>query len=221
MKSGFYISNSLGLAFRRLAILDLSPAGHQPMSDEAQQIWVIFNGEIYNFRELRQELEALGHRFRSQCDTEVIVRGYVEWGEDVLDRLNGMFGLAIWDEPKRKLVLARDAMGIKPLYYAVQGGSLAFASEIRPVVLAMGRSAQADPLALSLFPSLPLYPGAIHCLLRSSGNLLQAKNSRWRMVASSFAAGTILSRRHFPGSLRMRKPPRHCSISIRKQSNGT
>ena len=148
---GFYISNSLGLAFRRLAILDLSPAGHQPMSDEAQQIWVIFNGEIYNFRELRQELEALGHRFRSQCDTEVIVRGYVEWGEDVLDRLNGMFGLAIWDEPKRKLVLARDAMGIKPLYYAVQGGSLAFASEIRPVVLAMGRSAQADPLALSLF----------------------------------------------------------------------
>src|SRR6185369_17047489 len=92
---GCYVRGQLGLGFRRLAILDLSPAGHQPMSDPEQTVWIVFNGEIYNFRELRAELEARGHVFKSQCDTEVIVMGYKEWGEDVLNKLNGMFGLAI------------------------------------------------------------------------------------------------------------------------------
>ena len=148
---GFYFSGSLGLGFRRLAILDLSPAGHQPMSDETGKTWVAYNGEIYNFRELRRELEAAGHTFRSQCDTEVIVRGYRQWGDAVLNRLNGMFGLAIWDEEKRRLLVARDAMGIKPIYYALENGTLSFGSEIRPVAVALGQRLEVDPLAMSLF----------------------------------------------------------------------
>ncbi len=148
---GFYFSGALGLGFRRLAILDLSPAGHQPMSDESGKIWVVFNGEIYNFREIRQELVALGHAFRSQCDTEVIVRGYRQWGNAVFGRLNGMFGVAVWDEEQRRLVVARDAMGIKPIYYALENGTLAFGSEIRPVAVALGRRPGLDPLAMNLF----------------------------------------------------------------------
>ncbi len=148
---GSYISGSLGLGFRRLAILDLSPAGHQPMSDPSGRVWVIFNGEIYNFHEVRRELEARGHVFRSQSDTEVIVLGYVEWGDAVLKKFNGMFGLAIWDEPKRRLVVARDPMGIKPVYYAVEDSVLTFGSEIRSVLAGLDREPSIDPVAVSLF----------------------------------------------------------------------
>ena len=148
---GIYLSGSLGLGFRRLAILDLTPAGHQPMSDDDGRTWIVFNGEIYNFQEIRSELEGLGHRFKSHCDTEVIVRGYRQWGEDVLQRLNGMFGLAIWDVPRRRLLLARDAMGIKPIYYSLENGSLIFGSEIRPVLAALDQRPDVNPVALNLF----------------------------------------------------------------------
>ncbi|HPC02617.1 MAG TPA: asparagine synthase (glutamine-hydrolyzing) [Syntrophales bacterium] len=147
---GLYLSGSLGLGFRRLSIIDLS-LGHQPMSDEKERTWVVFNGEIYNFKELRQELEGHGYVFRTQCDTEVIVHGYRHWGESVLEHLNGMFGLAIWDEPERKLLLARDPMGIKPLYYASRNGALYFGSEIRAVLAGMREKPETDPLALNLF----------------------------------------------------------------------
>src|SRR5580658_5182013 len=93
---GYYIEGPLGLGFRRLSIIDLA-GGHQPMSDVEETVWVIFNGEIYNFPELKQELEAYGHQFRTKSDTEVIVHGYKQWGDDVFNHLNGMFGLAIWD----------------------------------------------------------------------------------------------------------------------------
>jgi asparagine synthase (glutamine-hydrolysing) len=148
---GAYFAGALGLGFRRLAILDLSPAGHQPMSDEEGKTWIVFNGEIYNFRELRQELRAKGHKFKSECDTEVIVQGYKEWGEGVLGRLNGMFGLAIWDEPAQKLIVARDAMGIKPIYYSLWDGRLTFGSELRPVLAAQSSSPGVDPVAVNLF----------------------------------------------------------------------
>jgi asparagine synthase (glutamine-hydrolysing) len=148
---GIHLDGSLGLGFRRLAILDLSPAGHQPMSDDDGRTWIVFNGEIYNFQDIRAELESLGHRFKSNCDTEVIVRGYRQWGEAILQRLNGMFGLAIWDASKRKLVVARDAMGIKPLYYAIRDGRLYFGSEIRPVSAALQEKRAVDPIALNLF----------------------------------------------------------------------
>ena len=115
---GYYIAGPLGFGFRRLSIIDLA-GGHQPMSDQEESVWVIFNGEIYNFLELKSELEAHGHVFRTKSDTEVIVHGYKQWGDEVLNRLNGMFGLAIWDVRQRRLVLARDPFGIKLLYYRI------------------------------------------------------------------------------------------------------
>jgi len=149
--SGKHLDGPLGLGFRRLAILDLSPAGHQPMADPEETVWVVFNGEIYNFQELRKELEAKGHRFRSNCDTEVIVHGYKQWGDAVLNRFNGMFGLAIWDVRQRRLLLARDPMGIKPVYFSLRNGSLAFGSEIRPVRAALAETPGVDLEAVSLF----------------------------------------------------------------------
>jgi asparagine synthase (glutamine-hydrolysing) len=121
------------------------------MSDAEESIRVVFNGEIYNFPELRRELEGFGHVFRTRCDTEVIVLGYKQWGDEVLSRLNGMFGLAIWDEPKRRLVIARDPFGIKPIYYRIEGGSVWFGSEIRTILAAAKESFEPDPTALNLF----------------------------------------------------------------------
>jgi asparagine synthase (glutamine-hydrolysing) len=147
---GYYVSGPLGFGFRRLSIIDLA-GGHQPMSDQEESVWVIFNGEIYNFFELRSELESYGHVFRTKSDTEVIVHGYKQWGDEVLNRLNGMFGLAIWDVRKRRLVVARDAFGIKLIYYRVDGDRLYFGSEIRAVRAAMPEGAEIDPTALNLF----------------------------------------------------------------------
>jgi asparagine synthase (glutamine-hydrolysing) len=147
---GYLNAGALGFGFRRLSIIDLA-GGHQPMSDLEETVWVIFNGEIYNFRELRAELESRGHHFRTSSDTEAIVHGYKEWGTDVFDHLNGMFGVAIWDAPRRRLVLARDAMGIKLVYYAIRDGSVWFGSEMRPVLAALGRRPEVDPVALNLF----------------------------------------------------------------------
>lgn len=147
---GYFLAGPLGLGFRRLSIIDLS-GGHQPMSDQDESVWVVFNGEIYNFQELRRELESFGHVFRTNSDTEVIIHGYKRWGDDVLNRLNGMFGLAIWDVKKNRLVLARDPFGIKLLYYRISEGSLSFGSEIRPVRAAMSEGAELDPTSLNLF----------------------------------------------------------------------
>ena len=147
---GYFFSGRLGLGFRRLSIIDLA-GGHQPMSDAEETVWVILNGEIYNFKELRAELEQRGHHFRTRCDTEVIVHGYKEWGTEVFNHLNGMFGLAIWDVKRRRLVLARDAMGIKLIYYRIADGQLTFGSEIRPILAAENSKPAVDPIALNLF----------------------------------------------------------------------
>ena len=147
---GYYVDGSLGLGFRRLSIIDLS-GGHQPMSDAAESVWVVFNGEIYNYLELRAELEQCGHQFRTRSDTEVIIHGYREWGTDVLKRFNGMFGLAIWDVRRRRLVVARDAMGIKLVYYHDSQGHLTFGSEIRAVLAAGEIAPEVDPFALNQF----------------------------------------------------------------------
>src|SRR5438034_7169368 len=131
-EEGYFISGPVGLGFRRLSIIDLA-GGHQPMSDAEETVWLIFNGEIYNFKELRAELEERGRYFRTRSDTEAIIHGYKEWGTEVFNRLNGMFGLAIWDVQKERLVLARDAMGIKLIYYRIANGQLPFGSEIRTI----------------------------------------------------------------------------------------
>ncbi len=127
------VAGFAGLAHRRLSIIDLSPAGHQPMCNEDGSVWIVFNGEFYNFGEYRAELERVGHQFRSHSDTETILHLYEQYGiEETLRRINGMFAFALWDAPRRRLILARDRLGKKPLYYTCQSGQgLAFASEIK------------------------------------------------------------------------------------------
>src|SRR5438477_6113805 len=147
---GYFFSGRLGLGFRRLSIIDLA-GGHQPMSDAEETVWVIFNGEVYNFKELCAELQQRGHHFLTRSDTEVIVHGYKEWGTEVFNHLNGMFGVAIWDVKRRRLVLARDAMGIKLIYYRIADGQLTFGSEIRPILAAENSKPAVDPVALNLF----------------------------------------------------------------------
>jgi len=147
---GYHIAGPLGFGFRRLSIIDLA-GGHQPMSDQDESVWVVFNGEIYNFLELRKELEGYGHVFRTRSDTEVIVHGYKQWGDEVLNKLNGMFGLAIWDARRKRLVVARDPFGIKLIYYRVDGKRLYFGSEIRAVRAATPDKAEIDPTSLNLF----------------------------------------------------------------------
>src|ERR1044071_6974585 len=131
----------ISFGHRRLSIIDISSAGHQPMLSHDSRFVVILNGEIYNYRELREELIAKGHHFRTQTDTEVLLEAWAEWGEGCLDRLNGMFAFALWDDRERALYLVRDHVGIKPLYYAAvqkpdrQGvGTLVFASEIKSIL---------------------------------------------------------------------------------------
>src|SRR5262245_49272462 len=138
----------IGLALRRLAILDLRPEGHQPMANEDGSIQLVFNGEIYNFGPLREELEAKGHVFRSRTDTEVIVHLYEEEGPRCLMRLNGMFALALWDARRRSLLLARDPLGIKPLYYAETRAGLVFASELKALLVHPEVSRELDPLTI-------------------------------------------------------------------------
>jgi asparagine synthase (glutamine-hydrolysing) len=133
---GLHIDGPVGLAHRRLAIVDVTTAGQQPMSNEDRSVWITFNGEIYNHLALRPGLERLGHRYQSRCDTETIVHLYEETGEDVVRELHGMFAFAIWDRTKKQLTLARDRLGIKPLYYAVTDTELVFASEIKSLLAA-------------------------------------------------------------------------------------
>jgi asparagine synthase (glutamine-hydrolysing) len=145
---GFYTDSFIGLGHRRLAIIDLSPAGHQPMMTADNQYVISYNGELYNFQELRLELEALGYRFRSQCDTEVMLYAYAAWGEACVNRFNGMFAFALWDKQRQKLFLARDRFGVKPLYYTQQGHVFLFGSEIKAMLAHPAYQAKLDKEAL-------------------------------------------------------------------------
>jgi len=131
---GFYTDGFVGLGHRRLAIIDLSPAGHQPMLSQDGQVVLSFNGEVYNFQELRIELETLGYTFRSRTDSEVVLNAWVEWGPDCVTRFNGMFAFAIWDKREQSLFLIRDRYGIKPLYYACWGQVFLFGSEQKAIL---------------------------------------------------------------------------------------
>ena len=145
---GHWIEGNVGLGHRRLAILDLSPAGHQPMVSADHRFVLTYNGEIYNFRELRAELQAIGYWFRSKTDSEVVLYALAEWGVQALDRFNGMFALALWDRKSQTLLLARDRYGIKPLYYAQQGGLFIFGSEQKAMLTVPGFERQLDQSAL-------------------------------------------------------------------------
>jgi asparagine synthase (glutamine-hydrolysing) len=159
--SGAYLDGPCALGHRRLSIVDLSEAGGQPMANEDNSIHVTFNGEIYNHLDLRDELAAAGHVFRSRCDTEVLVHGYEEWGEGLCERLRGMFAFAIWDAKRRRLLLARDRLGIKPLYYHLGKERLIFGSEVKSLLLDPSVPRQLDEEALDLYLSLRYVPAGL------------------------------------------------------------
>ncbi|HWT81344.1 MAG TPA: asparagine synthetase B, partial [Candidatus Methylomirabilis sp.] len=149
--SGIYCEGAAGLIHRRLSIIDLSPAGHQPMANEDGTVWIVFNGEIYNFQSLRQELARRGHRFRSRTDTEVVLHLYEEYGVGCLEFLRGMFAFAIWDVPRRQLFLARDRLGKKPLCYQHDGEAFRFASEAKAILQDPSVEARPDPVGISQY----------------------------------------------------------------------
>ena len=154
--AGVWVSadRRVGLGHTRLSIIDLSPLGHQPMTNEDGSVWLVFNGEIYNFQQLRNELARAGHAFRSATDTEVIIHGYEEWGVRCIDRLRGMFAFALWDGKRRQLLLARDRFGIKPLFYREQDGRVAFASELKGLTSLPGPTPAIDETAIIRLPDV-------------------------------------------------------------------
>jgi len=154
---GYYINGNIGLGMRRLSIIDLQ-TGNQPIHNESKEIWIIYNGETYNSPELRAELERKGHKFYTRSDTEVIVHCYEEYGDECVSKLNGMFAFAIWDERRRRLLLARDRLGIKPLFYTVSDGSLLFASEIKSILQDRTVKREVNLHALHSFLSLNYIP---------------------------------------------------------------
>jgi asparagine synthase (glutamine-hydrolysing) len=160
----------VGLGHRRLAIIDLSPAGHQPMQDASGELCIVFNGEIYNFVDLRRELAAKGHIFRSQSDTEVILAAYHEWGTECLAHLNGMFAFVLYDSRQRQLFMARDRAGEKPLFYTLANGGLRFASELKSLMVDLALSRRIDPEALDCYLAMGFVPGE-RCILQGMNKL--------------------------------------------------
>ena len=174
---GHYIDVNIALGHRRLSVLDLTPAGHQPMANEDGTVVLVYNGEIYNHLELKVQLQALGYQFRSRTDTEVLLKGYEAWGIDIVERLNGMFAFGLWDGRTRTLYLVRDRYGIKPLYWTKTGKTFIFSSEIKAILTHPMVSPQVNPDALNeyfTFQNLFRY----HTLFKGI-NLLQAASIRW------------------------------------------
>ena len=190
--SGFHVAPGIGLGHRRLSIIDLSPLGHQPLFNEDGSVCVVFNGEIYNFLALVKELQALGHQFRSRCDTEVIVHAWEEWGEDCVQRFQGMYGFAVWDSNDKTLFLARDRFGEKPLYYGVlDDGRFIFASELKGLLLHPDLRRDIDPRAVAdyfsygyvpdprtIYLSVAKLPPA-HSLLLRRGEPMRSPREYW------------------------------------------
>ncbi|MCW5207897.1 hypothetical protein VU11_04385 [Desulfobulbus sp. US2] len=184
-QQGHFCSDEMSLGFRRLSIIDLSDNGRQPMFNEDKTIALVFNGEIYNFQELRKELKAKGHVFGSKADSEVIIHGYEEWGTEVMQRLRGMFAFGLYDIPRKRLLLVRDRIGIKPLYYTYKEGRLLFASEIKAILedkqveRRINYQAMYDYLALSSYQRpRPCLPISTSCLLGICWSLKTAISTR-------------------------------------------
>ena len=154
---GIFVGSGIGLGHRRLSIIDVA-GGHQPISNEDGTIWVMFNGEIYNYADLRQELLSRGHRFTTRSDTEAIVHLYEDYGEECFARLRGMFAIVIWDSNERRLLLARDRLGKKPLYYYADRNRIIFGSELKAILAADAIPRAVDPLAVSDYFSLSYIP---------------------------------------------------------------
>ena len=157
---GFFVVSNIGLGHRRLSIIDLE-GGKQPMGNEDGSIQVVFNGEIYNFLDLKKGLEAKGYRFRTRCDTETIIYGYEEWGEEFVQKLRGMFAIALWDSRNQKLLLIRDRIGKKPLYYYLGKDRILFASEIKALLIDKSIPKEIDPIALDSYLSFGYVPSPL------------------------------------------------------------
>jgi asparagine synthase (glutamine-hydrolysing) len=158
--AGAHVDGPCGIGMRRLSIIDLA-GGHQPIANRDGSLVVVGNGEIYNFRELRSELRAHGHEFRTESDTEVLLHGYAQWGERVVEHLNGMFGFALWDRARATLVVARDRLGIKPVYWLRDGRRIAFASEAKALLTLPGVDRAIDPQALAAYLELGYVPAPL------------------------------------------------------------
>jgi asparagine synthase (glutamine-hydrolysing) len=197
--AGVWVEPGVALGMRRLSIIDLS-TGHQPIHNEDRSVWIVFNGEIYNFRELRRELETVGHRFYTSTDTEVIVHAYEQWGKHAIAKLRGMFGLAIWDARCRTLLIARDRIGIKPMHYATVNGRLYFGSELKSLLEAPDLPRDLDLDALDHYLSFLYTPrdGSIFRSVRKlpPGHLLSWQDGRvaidqfWQMPATETFKGS-------------------------------
>jgi asparagine synthase (glutamine-hydrolysing) len=199
---GVWTDGQAGLAHARLSIIDLSPAAHQPMASADGQVWISYNGEIYNFAEIRCDLEAAGYEFRSRSDSEVVVNGWHAWGPHILTRLRGMFALAIWDRRTRRLTLARDRIGKKPLYYTRTGGALLFGSEIKALLAWPGVERRPDlraidaylgfgwvPAPLTAFAGVKKLPAAHYLTVDAGGSLAEPEPVRyWRLPTPQTAA---------------------------------
>jgi asparagine synthase (glutamine-hydrolysing) len=201
---GTYLDDNVSLGHRRLAIIDLTPAGRQPMCNEYESIWIVFNGEIYNFMEIRADLEKTGHQFSSNTDTEVIIHAYEEWGTSCVERFNGMWAFAIYDKNKRLLFLSRDRFGVKPLYFCRYERGLIFSSEIKPILQHPARRAPNDNavydfLVLGYLDHMPqtffqgidrLMPGENMIYDISRGTM---KISKWYDLSERLASSKTLS----------------------------
>lgn len=198
---GFHVDRNVGLAHRRLSIIDLD-GGDQPIGNEDGAVQVVFNGEIYNFRELRSELESKGHRFKTCSDTEVIVHLYEELGDRCVERLRGMFAIALWDSRKQRLFLARDRVGIKPLFVSVNDDRVVFGSELKPLLAHGDLQREVEPAAIDEYLNYGVIPGG-RCIFRGvekllPGHVLTIDVSQWRIERRrywqlKFAADETLS----------------------------
>ena len=176
---GIWLEGAVGLGVRRLSIIDVA-GGHQPIHNQDESEWIVFNGEIYNFPQLRERLNARGHRFYTRTDTEVVIHAYDEWGERCVEELNGMFGFAIWDSRRQTLFLARDRLGIKPLYYAITPDVLAFASELKAILTIPGMRREVDLAALDDYLALEYVPSP-RSIIRGIRKLPPGHTLSWRM----------------------------------------
>lgn len=189
---GYLCEPGIGLGFCRLAILDLTPAGHQPMFNEDGTVWLVFNGEIYNFQELVPELERAGHRFRSRSDSEVIIHAYEQWGAECLQRFIGMFAFTIWASRRRTVFLARDRMGEKPLYYWSDSKHFAFSSELKGLLtlpwvprqlnlhaLQSYLSYEYVPSPESIFTGIQKLPAGHYLKIRLNGSACGRQTTDW------------------------------------------
>jgi asparagine synthase (glutamine-hydrolysing) len=206
---GHWIEGNVGLGHRRLAIIDLSPAGHQPMVNADHRYVLSYNGEVYNFRELRTELEALGYWFRSAGDAEVVLNALAAWGTAALQRFNGMFALALWDRRERRLLLARDRYGIKPLYFAQQGRMVAFGSEQKAILAVPGIERRLDKPALleyftfqnfftdhTLLEDLRILPAGHHAVLDLNEDRPRLRLTRYWDFRFTEPAGQVDAREY-------------------------